>query len=152
MKNKEKTNKVRKMSEIELKRYDETTVKEEIVVEERLTHPSDDCLIAARGHESLSWTHGWMSNHHDGQLKWFTDMGLMLQKVNSHTVRCVAVTDHKVCYGFLSMMRANFLAASIDVQIDPYTVVIPYNEPPEQEAQEDPPQEAPIDVIGVEVV
>jgi hypothetical protein len=41
-------------------------------------------------------------------------------------------------------MRVTFESAGIEVQLDPYTVVIPYEEPPEEEPHEE--------AAGVEVV
>ena len=40
-------------------------------------------------------------------------------------------------------MRVTFESAGIEVQLDPYTVVIPYEEPPEEEPQEE--------LVGMEV-
>ncbi|MCH1511650.1 MAG: hypothetical protein L7S54_03585, partial [Candidatus Thalassarchaeaceae archaeon] len=69
--------------------------------------------------------------------------GVFIQRVTEETVRCVAVVDHSFCYSSLAWMRASFEAAGIEVQVDPYTVVIPYV--PEDEEPE------PQVTMGVEV-
>jgi hypothetical protein len=85
-----------------------------------------------------------MANHVDGECNWFPNHGVNIQRVNEDTVRCVSVTDHSFCFDSLANMRVTFESAGIEVQLDPYTVVIPYEEPPEEEPHEE--------AAGVEVV
>jgi len=58
-------------------------------------------------------------------------------------VRCVSVIDHPFCFARLASLRVTFESAGIEVQLDPYTVVTPYEEPPEEEPQEE--------LVGMEV-
>ena len=81
---------------------------------------------AALSHENLSWTHGFMSAHKVGQMQWLDSIGVQIQKVTDDTVRCVAVVDHGVSFAALMMMKMTFEAANIELELAPYTLVIPY--------------------------
>jgi len=100
------------------------------------------------GEDHRRWARGLMEHLTNGQAYNQNDCGITLQRVNENTMRCIAVVEHSYPYLSLAEMSVSFEAAGIELQIDPYTVAIPYNEPPEQEAQQDPPPEAP----GPEVV
>ena len=56
--------------------------------------------------------------------------------INETTSRCVAVVDHPYCYSSLAMMALSFEKAGVDLQVDPYTVVIPYEPRDEEEVAE----------------
>ena len=90
----------------------------------------------AVSHQQLSWAHGFMDNHKDGQIHFLKDCGVHLQKVTEDAVRCVAVVDHPYCFSTLAMVTLAFENAGVDIQIDPYTVVIPYDPPEERGVEE----------------
>jgi len=123
----------------------ETTMKGEMMngVSSRIPTISEERLEVASKHENLHWAHGWMAGHRDGLYHAFNEDGLTLQRVSEKAVRCIAVVDHSYCYATLGFMTAIFEAAGIEMQIDPYTVTVPY-EPREEE-------EIPTPTIGVEV-
>ncbi len=116
----------------------------ENAVNHRLPNLDEETVQGVGDHEHRQWVHGWMAGHHNGQGYFFEERGVFLQRVTEETVRCVAVVDHPFCYEVLARMRASFEAAGIEVQVDPYAVVIPYF--PRDEEPE-PPQAT----IGVEV-
>ena len=111
-------------------------------VSSRIPPISEERLEVASKHENLHWAHGWMAGHRDGLYHAFNEDGLTLQRVSEKAVRCIAVVDHSYCYATLGFMTAIFEAAGIEMQIDPYTVTIPY-EPREEDETPTP--------IGVEV-
>ena len=81
---------------------------------------------AALSHENLSWAHGFMNAYKVGEMQWLNSIGVHIQKVNTDTVRCVAVVDHGYCFAGLMMMKMSFEAAHITFELAPYTLVIPY--------------------------
>ena len=120
----------------------EATITNENVAE-RLPELDEVDAINAVSHQQLSWAHGFMDNHKDGQTYFLKDCGVHLQRVNETESRCVAIVDHSYCYASLAMMALSFEKAGIGLQVDPYTVVIPY-EPRDE-------KEAPHETTGVEV-
>ena len=116
----------------------------EDAVNHRLPNLDDETVQEMGDHEHRQWAHGWMAGHHDGQSYFFDKSGVYIQRVTEETVRCTAIVDHPFCYSSLAWMRASFEAAGIEVQVDPYTVVIPYT--PKDDDDPEPPA-----TIGVEV-
>ena len=82
----------------------------------------------ARSHERRQWAHWVMSGNIDGQAVYMGDEGLNIQRVDDGTVRVLSVTDHEWSLRWLSVLRETFEACNIEVQIDPYTVLMPYIE------------------------
>ena len=81
---------------------------------------------AALSHENLSWAHGFMNVYEVGQTQWLNSIGVHIQKVTENTVRCVAVVDHGFSFAGLMMLKMTFDAANIELELAPYTLVIPY--------------------------
>lgn len=81
-------------------------------------------VVAALSHQNLSWAHGFMNAHSVGETLWLD--GMHIQKVSEDTVRCIAVVDHGFCFAALMMMKTSFEAANIELELAPYTLVIPY--------------------------
>jgi hypothetical protein len=96
----------------------------------------------ALSHQQLAWCHGFMDNHKDGQMFYLKSCGVHLQRVNETESRCVALVDHPYCYATLAMMTLSFEKAGIDLQVDPYAVVMPY----EPRDEEEVPHEAGVEV------
>ena len=132
-----------KMTMIEMKKYDDTTTNEMSTVADRLPPLDEEEMQWATSHHYRQYAHGFMADHKDGQATFFHKLGVNFQRVDETMVRCVSVVDHPFCFTRLASMKVTFESAGIEVQLDPYTVVIPYEEPPEEEPQEE--------VVGVEV-
>lgn len=115
-------------------------------VNSRIPSLSDEDLEWVREHERLQWAHGWMSALVDGQAHSFTSDGILIQKVDNSTMRIISVTDHEWCLRGVAFMRATFEAVDVEVQLDPYTVIVPYSEPDETEQAQHNDQ-----TIGMEV-
>ena len=81
---------------------------------------------AALSHENLSWAHGFMNAYRVGQTQWLGSIGVNIQKVTEDTVRCVAVVDHGFSFAGLMMLKMSFEAANMELELAPYTLVIPY--------------------------
>ena len=102
-------------------------------VAERLPELDEEEVSMALSHQQLAWCHGFMNNHKDGQMFYLESCGVHLQRVNETESRCVALVDHPYCYATLAMMTLSFEKAGIDLQVDPYTVVIPHEPRDEKE-------------------
>ena len=102
-------------------------------VAERLPELDEEEVSMALSHQQLAWCHGFMNNHKDGQMFYLESCGVHLQRVNETESRCVALVDHPYCYATLAMMALSFEKAGIDLQVDPYTVVIPHEPRDEKE-------------------
>ena len=111
-------------------------------VAERLPELDEEEVSMALSHQQLAWCHGFMDNHKDGQMFYLESCGVHLQRVNETESRCVALVDHPYCYATLAMMALSFEKAGIDLQVDPYAVVIPY----EPRGEEEVPHEAGVEV------
>ena len=114
-------------------------------VAERLPDLDEEGVGMALSHQQLAWCHGFMDNHKDGQMFYSESCGVHLQRVNETESRCVAIVDHSYCYAALAMMALSFEKAGIDLQVDPYTVVMPY-EPRSEEEEEEAPHETGVEV------
>lgn len=135
------------MTMTEMKKYDDTKINAIPTVAERLPELDEEAVGTAQSHHQLAWCHGFMDNHKDGQMLYMDSHGVHLQRVNETESRCVAIVDHTYCYTTLAMLVISFEKAGVNLQIDPYTVVTPY-EPRDEE--EGPPQ-PPVDDHSVEV-
>ena len=71
--------------------------------------------------------------------------GVYLQRVSDSEVRCVGLVDHYHAWESLSSMNATLSAEGASLQMEPYTVLIPYTE------EEESPDSSE-DSIGMEIV
>lgn len=85
--------------------------------------------------EKLEWVEFWMSWYMPGQLQTMEDGGIILQKVDDSTVRCVSVVDHPFCYLTLSLVSTSFERRGVSLEIDPYTIVTPYTPPEDRDPE-----------------
>ena len=115
-------------------------------VNSRMPTLCEEDLAWVNDHERRRWAHGWMAGLVDGQVHWFGSDGIMMQKVNDTTIRIISVVDHEFSLRGVAFMRATFEAVDVDVQLDPYTVLMPYVEPAEAEQVD-----APGEPLGMEV-
>ena len=102
----------------------------------RLPEVDDENERLALDHKQLAWCHSFMDNHRDGEAFYVNSCGIHLQRINETTSRCVAIVDHSYCYASLAMLAISFEKAGIDLQVDPYTVVTPYEPRDEEEVAE----------------
>ena len=58
--------------------------------------------------------------------------GVYLQRVSESEVRCVGLVDHYHAWESLSSMKATLSAEGASMQMEPYTILIPYTEEEEE--------------------
>ena len=121
----EKKGKVEKMKE-KIKAEMDDEMMTDMVMCNRLPKLEEDSYDRAVSHENLAWVHGFMQANNNGQATWLDNVGLHLQKVNDNLVRCIAVVDHPSCFLALSMIKLSFETANMEVELAPYTLVMPY--------------------------
>ena len=107
-------------------------------VNSRMPSLSEGDIAWAGEHTNRQWAHGMMAGLIGGQVHWFGSDGIMMQKVDDGTVRILSMIDHEWCFRQVAYMRATFEAVSVEVELDPYTVLMPYVEPTEEEQGEQP--------------
>lgn len=131
----------------EMKKYDDTKTNAIPTVVERLPELDEESVGMAQSHQQLAWCHGFMDNHKDGQMFYMESHGVHLQRVNETESRCVAIVDHTYCYATLALLVISFEKAGINLQVDPYTVVTPYEPRDEEEGPPQPPaDDHPVEV------
>ena len=65
--------------------------------------------------------------------------GVYLQRVSESEVRCVGLVDHYHAWESLSSMKATLSAEGASMQMEPYTILIPYTEEEESvDSHEEP--------------
>ena len=105
----------------------------EATVSARLPELNKEDKEFATTREKLEWVEEWMSWYVPGQLQTMEDGGIILQKVDASTVRCVSVVDHSFCYLTLALVSTSFERRGVSLEVDPYTIVTPYIPPEDRE-------------------
>ena len=54
--------------------------------------------------------------------------GVYLQRVSDESVRCVGIVDHRQALDLIASMRATLAEENVDIQFEPYTVLIPFED------------------------
>ena len=122
-----------------------------IRIADRLPELSDDAVQDASKEDSVEWAQGMLNHYVSGALHDMPDYGITLQIVSGDTARCICVFDHGYCLFMLRMMIQTFEHAGLTLEIDPHTVLRPYEAPDDQGAEhEEPPASA--EGFGIEVV
>ena len=114
-----------------------------MAVSERFPVLDDEAVAYAISNENMAYLLGRMEGR-DGQYWYDSSAGITLQRVNAKTLRALTVVDDETPYRVLAMIKMTCNKLGIELQVDPYTVVVPYEPAEETEA---PPVEEP----GVEV-
>jgi hypothetical protein len=131
------------MKENMYEKNNEQTTTKVLSIPKDLPELSDSNVEFAQSHNSLSWAHSFMIERKSGQTHWLNDVGIHLQKVDDNVVRCIAVVSHPYCFANLNMLKLTFETANMRLEVEPYTLVIPYT-PKEKNSSEEGP--------GLEVV
>ena len=77
--------------------------------------------------ENAEWADGLVEFYLPGMTHRMEDQGVVLQVVSKETVRIISVVDHIGSLTSAAMVKASFEEAGIDVETDPYMVLIPYD-------------------------
>jgi hypothetical protein len=117
---------------------------------ERLPSLSPNELRIAK--EKAEWAEGMLDFYLPGMTHEMDEQGLLLQVVSGDTVRFISVVDHIGSLTAAAMVKASFEEAGVAVEMDPFTVLIPYERLMEQtESLADDEFVAGNDPLGMEV-
>jgi hypothetical protein len=114
-----------------------------MAVSERFPVLDDEAVAYAISNENMAYLLGRMEGR-DGQYWYDSSAGITLQRVNAKTLRALTVVDDETPYRVLAMIKMTCNQLGIELQVDPYAVVMAYEPAEETEA---PPVEEP----GLEV-
>ena len=106
-----------------------------VMVSARLPDLNKENQEFATTKAKLRWVEGWMAWYLPGNIQNMQDDGIILQKVDDTTVRCVSVVDHPFCYLSLSLVSASFECVGVSLEVDPFTIVTPYTQPEDRDQE-----------------
>ena len=139
------------MTMIEMKKYDDTKLTDKAIVE-MLPELEEKALLDASQEDSIEWAQGMLKHYDPGSIHDMPKYGITLQIISEGTARCISVFDHSYCMLMLQMMIATFDHADLTLEIDPYTVLRPYETPEEQDSEHEVTQTAINESFAIEVV
>ena len=118
-----------------------------------LWHP-----LQSRDHDALQddhveWAQGMLEHYEPGAIHDMPDYGITLQIISSDTARCIGVFDHGFCMLMLQMVITTFENAGLNLEVDPWAVLRPYEAPEEAaESSVEAPQNSTGQEFAMEVV
>ena len=136
---------------IEMKKYDDTKLTDKAIVE-MLPELEEKALLDASQEDSIEWAQGMLKHYDPGSIHDMPKYGITLQIITANTARCISVFDHSYCMLMLQMMIATFDHADLTLEVDPYTVLRPYEAPEEQDSGHEVTQTAINESFAIEVV
>ena len=139
------------MTMIEMKKYDDTKLTDKTIVE-MLPELEEEALLDASQEDSIEWAQGMLKHYDPGSIHDMPKYGITLQIISEGTDRCISVFDHSYCMFMLQMMIATFDHADLTLEVDPYTVLRPYEAPEEQDSEHEVTQTAINETFAIEVV
>jgi hypothetical protein len=139
------------MTMIEMKKYDDTKLTDKAIVE-MLPELEEKALLDASQEDSIEWAQGMLKHYDPGSIHDMPKYGITLQIITANTARCISVFDHSYCMLMLQMMIATFDHADLTLEVDPYTVLRPYEAPEEQDSEHEVTQTAINESFAIEVV
>jgi len=123
-----------------------------MTIADRLPELEEDAIQEAAKEHHVEWAEG-MLNHYDvGELHEMPNYGITLQILSEDTARCISVYDHGYCMLMLQMLIHTFEHADLVLEVDPHTVLRPFEAPDEQESENDVPQDTIDEAFAIEVV
>lgn len=129
---------------------DDTTTTAGRGMADRLPGLSSNDLRVAK--EQSEWAGGMVDFYLPGMMHPMEEQGLVLQVVSEDTVRFISVVDHIGSLTAAAMVKASFEEAGISVEMDPFTVLVPYDRLMEKvEAVDEDEFIAGNDPLGMEV-
>jgi len=140
------------MPEIKLREYDETPAMPKVMISDRLPELEEEAIKDASQQDSIEWAQGMLSHYDAGSIHHMPKYGITLQIISKETARCISVFDHSYCMLMLQMTIATFEHAGLTLEVDPYTVLRPYETPEEQDSEHEVTQTDINDTFAIEVV
>ena len=110
-----------------------------MTISERLPTLNEKSVTYALSNGNMSYLLDHIQGCLDGQYWRAENTGITLQRVNEKTLRIITIVDHNTPYRVLAMMKMTCNKIGINLQIDPYAVVMPYE--PEEEVGVPPVEE-----------
>ena len=104
---------------------DDTTTTAGRGMADRLPGLSPNDLRTAK--EKAEWAEGMVDFYPPGMTHQMEEAGLVLQVVSEDIVRFISVIDHIGSLTAAAMVKASFEEAGISVEMDPFTVLVPYD-------------------------
>ena len=138
--------------ELELEQYDTTRISPTTSIADRLPRLSDEAIQDASQDDSVEWAQGMLEHYSPGAIHEMPDYGITLQIVSEDTARCISVFDHEYCMFMLHMVVTTFKQAGLTLEVDPHTVLRPYEASEEQEPENEVPQTSIDEAFAIEVV
>ena len=112
----------------------------------------DEVVEDASQEDSVEWAQGMLQHYSPGSIHEMPDYGITLQIISEDTARCISIYDHGYCMFMLQMVITTFQSAGLTLEVDPHTVLRPYEAPEEQEPEHVTTQAAGGNGFAIEVV
>ena len=112
----------------------------------------DEAIQDASQDDSVEWAQDMLEHYPPGAIHEMPDYGITLQIVSGNTARCISVYDHGYCMFMLHMVITTFKQAGLTLEVDPHTVLRPYEASEEQGPENEVPQTTIDEAFGIEVV
>ena len=101
-----------------------TTKKAMTAVADRLPQLGPENISRAK--ENSSWAN-WFWTADIGHIHHDERRGVTWQVIDKGKVRCIRVWDYHYCYGSLAIQAESMRLVNLEVEIDPYAVVVSLN-------------------------
>ena len=111
----------------EMNNNDKTT---QTPVADKLPKLNEKDQKMAESHDVIGWAFSLMGTYAPGDIHFDKETLLTIQKIDINTLRCLRLYDDAQSWWTLAMFKANFKAAGIEFQIDPYAQVTPVGRGP----------------------
>ena len=111
-----------------------------------------EAIEDASQEDSVEWAQGMLQHYSPGSIHEMPDYGITLQIISEDTARCISIYDHGYCMFMLQMVITTFQRAGLTLEVDPHTVLRPYEAPEEQEPEHVTTQAAGSNGFAIEVV
>ena len=105
-------------------------------VADMLPELPDEAIQDASQDDSVEWAQGMLEYYPPGTIH----------------ERCISVYDHGYCRFMLQMVITTFNQAGLTLEVDPHTVLRPYEASEEQEPRNEVPQTTIDEAFAIEVV
>ena len=132
--------------------YAENSSHQTMTIADRLPELEEDAIQEAAKEHHVEWAEGMLNHYDAGELHEMPNYGITLQILSEDTARCISVYDHGYCMLMLQMLIHTFEHAGLSLEVDPHTVLRPYEAPDEQEIEQEGPQAGNDAGFAIEVV
>ena len=123
-----------------------------MMIADRLPELEEEHLADASQQDSIEWAQGMLNHYDPGTIHDMPKYGITLQIISENTARCISVFDHTYCMFMLQMVITTFEHADLVLEVDPHTVLRPYEAPEEQNSEHEVPQATIDEAFAIEVI